>query len=104
ATRPPFPEAASIAARDFSHTRMAERHVWLYPRVLEVARRCPRGRGLWLVTNNFSTGGAQSSARRLLTGLARQGVRTRAAVLEEQPEYPTPGRRSLTAAGVPVLA
>jgi glycosyltransferase involved in cell wall biosynthesis len=100
----PRPEAAAIAARDFSHTHMARRHVWLYPRVLEAARGRRRGSGVWLVTNNFSTGGAQSSARRLLTGFARQGVRVRAAVLEEQPEYPTPGRKSLIAAGIPVLA
>jgi glycosyltransferase involved in cell wall biosynthesis len=31
-------------------------------------------------------------------------VRTRAAVLEEEPNHPTPGRRALLAAGVPVLA
>jgi glycosyltransferase involved in cell wall biosynthesis len=83
---------------------MAERYRWLYPRAIEAARGRRNGHGLLLIINNFSTGGAQSSARRLLTGLAAEGVRVRAAVLEEQPEYPTPGRRALTAAGVPVLA
>jgi glycosyltransferase involved in cell wall biosynthesis len=63
-----------------------------------------RRSGLWLVTNNFSMGGAQSSARRLLLGMADRGIRVRAAVLEEQPEYPTPGRQALVAAGVAVLA
>jgi glycosyltransferase involved in cell wall biosynthesis len=56
------------------------------------------------VTNNFSTGGAQSSARRLLLGLRQAGIAARAALLQEQPAYPTPGRRALEAAGVPVLA
>jgi glycosyltransferase involved in cell wall biosynthesis len=36
--------------------------------------------------------------------MAQRGVRVRAAVLEEQPEFPTPGRRKLLEAGVPVLA
>src|SRR5208283_4092772 len=31
-------------------------------------------------------------------------IAVRAAVLEEQVEYPTPGRRALMAAGIPVLA
>jgi glycosyltransferase involved in cell wall biosynthesis len=83
---------------------MAEGYRRLYPRVVEAARGRRTGEGLWLVTNNFSTGGAQSSARRLLLGLAAEGVRVHAAVLEEQPEYPTPGRTALTAAGVPVAA
>jgi len=63
-----------------------------------------RGTGLLLVTNNLSIGGAQSSARRLLLGLREQGVRVRAAVLEEQAEFPTPGRRALLAAGIDVTA
>ena len=63
----------------------------------------PYGNGLWLITNNFSMGGAQSSAARLLRGLAAEGVPVRAAVLQEEVDYPTPGRRRLEAAGVPVL-
>jgi glycosyltransferase involved in cell wall biosynthesis len=78
-----------------------------YARLLRSAARASsaaRGEGLLLVANNFSTGGAQSSARRLLLELQRRGVRVRAAVLQEQPGHPTPGRRALEAAGVPVLA
>jgi glycosyltransferase involved in cell wall biosynthesis len=56
------------------------------------------------VTNNFSMGGAQSSAARLLRGLAAEGLPVRAAVLQEQQAFPTPGRRRLEAAGVPVTA
>ncbi|WP_437276477.1 glycosyltransferase [Sorangium sp. So ce375] len=93
-----------VVARHFSLARMAEGYARLYPRAIARNRGVRRGDGLLLVTNNFSTGGAQSSARRLLLGLAAAGVRGRAAVIEEQPEYPTPGRRALAAAGIPVLA
>jgi glycosyltransferase involved in cell wall biosynthesis len=103
ACRPPE-SGRKAAAVHFTRQRLAERYRWLYPRAVERAWGPHQGEGLWLVTNNFSTGGAQSSARRLLLGLAAEGVRVRAAVLEEQPDHPTPGRRALTAAGVPVLA
>jgi glycosyltransferase involved in cell wall biosynthesis len=90
----------------FTRATMAARYAWLYPRAVAAARPGPRraGDGLLLVTNNFSLGGAQTSARRLLTGLAARGVRARAAVLQEDPDHPTPGRRTLLEAGVPVLA
>jgi glycosyltransferase involved in cell wall biosynthesis len=91
------------AGAHFTLDRMAHRYAWLYPRAAAAHGR-RRGAGLLLVTNNFSTGGAQSSARRLLLGLSEQGVRVRAAVLEEQEEYPTPGRRALVEAGVDVIA
>jgi glycosyltransferase involved in cell wall biosynthesis len=84
--------------------KMASRYAWLYTRALsrERPRRC--GDGLLLITNNFSLGGAQTSARRLLLGMAQHGIRTRAAVLEEEPDHPTAGRRALLDAGIPVLA
>jgi glycosyltransferase involved in cell wall biosynthesis len=104
ATARPCEGGQAAAAVHFTRGRMAERYRWLYPRAVEAARGRRPGDGLWLVTNNFSTGGAQSSARRLLAGLASQAVRVRAATLQEQPEYPTPGRKLLAAAGVPVLA
>ncbi|WP_437620282.1 glycosyltransferase [Sorangium sp. So ce1151] len=101
---PASPGGQEVVARHFSAARMAEGYARLYPRAIARNRGPGRGDGLLLVTNNFSTGGAQSSARRLLLGLAAAGVRGRAAVIEEQPEYPTPGRRALAAAGIPVLA
>ncbi|MGK3959383.1 glycosyltransferase [Sorangium sp. So ce118] len=101
---PAPPGGREVVARHFSAARMAEGYARLYPRAIARNRGPGRGDGLLLVTNNFSTGGAQSSARRLLLGLAAVGVRGRAAVIEEQPEYPTPGRRALAAAGIPVLA
>ena len=87
----------------FSLRKMVERSAWL---AAATARRASRGKGdgLWLVANNFSTGGAQSSARRLLLALRERGVKVRAAVIQEQPQFPTPGRRALVAAGIPVLA
>jgi glycosyltransferase involved in cell wall biosynthesis len=86
----------------FTRHEMAARTRWFYRQIL-----CPHrstGDGLWLIINNFSTGGAQSSARRLLLGLAGRGVKVRAAVVEEHPSKPTPGRAALLAAGIPVLA
>ncbi|AGP40067.1 glycosyltransferase [Sorangium cellulosum] len=104
ATRAAAAGGREVVARHFSVARMAEGYARLYPRAIARNRGPRRGDGLLLVTNNFSTGGAQSSARRLLLGLAAAGVRGRAAVIEEQPEYPTPGRRALVAAGIPVMA
>ena len=97
----PPPGGGEVAAAHFSLDRMARRYAWLYPRAVAAHRRRP-GHGLLLVTNNFSTGGAQSSARRLLVGLRAEGVAVRAAVLEEQAEHPTAGRRALAAAGIEV--
>jgi glycosyltransferase involved in cell wall biosynthesis len=85
---------------------MAHRYRWLYRRA--IANAAPGGKtsgeGLWLITNNFSTGGAQSSARRLLLSLKRRGMRVGAAVVQESPLHPTPGRRALMEAGIPVIA
>ena len=88
----------------FTLGTMARRYTWLYTRALSASRPRRAGNGLLLITNNLSIGGAQTSARRLLTALARCGVRSRAVVLQEEPDRPTPGRRALLAAGVPVLA
>lgn len=85
----------------FSPRVVAARHAELYTRVLDAAREAVDA--VLLVTNNFSIGGAQSSARRLLLELGRMGHAVSAAVLEEQKEFPTPGRAALEAAGVPVF-
>src|SRR5262249_41180753 len=97
----PERDRQSLAAA-FHDSSMLAGSAWLYPRAIEAARGRRRGSGLLLICNNFVTGGAQSSARRLLTGLAAQGVRVRAVVLQEEPANPTPGRQALLAAGVPV--
>jgi glycosyltransferase involved in cell wall biosynthesis len=102
ADRAATPVKATLPAH-FTRATMAGRYAWLYHRAIAVAGLRRAGDGLLLVTNNFSIGGAQTSARRLLTGLAADGVRTRAVVLQEEPGHPTPGRRALHVAGVPVL-
>src|SRR6185369_7560355 len=76
-------EVAHHLSLDWSRQRMAARYRWLYPRAIAHTCRKKPGEGLWLIANNFSTGGAQSSARRLLLGLHEQGVNVRAAVVEE---------------------
>lgn len=79
----------------------ARRHAAVLERAATLG--APR-RGVLLVTNNFSTGGAQSSARRLLLSLREANVHAWAVVLQEQAAWPTPGRRALEQAGVRVLA
>jgi glycosyltransferase involved in cell wall biosynthesis len=91
-------DAAAVRAR-FDTAAMTDRYARLYRHALR-----PSGSAVWLVINNLSTGGAQSSARRLLVALAARGVAVRAATLQEEPDRPTAGRRALEAAGVPVLA
>jgi glycosyltransferase involved in cell wall biosynthesis len=103
ASRPAM-SGAEPARRHFDVSRMVEGYARLLPRALRQASRRGEGTGLWLVTNNFSTGGAQTSARRLLLGLRERGIEVRAAVVEEQPAFPTPGRRALIDADVRVLA
>jgi glycosyltransferase involved in cell wall biosynthesis len=97
------PEDSSGLSPHWSSRQMSRRYAWLYRRAISAARR-EKGEGLWLVTNNFSTGGAQSSARRLLLGLAKEGIKVRAAVIEEEPNHPTPGRCALVEAGICVHA
>ena len=96
-------EGRERARRDFDLGRMLEGYARLLPRALRSARRGPDSGGLFLVANNFSTGGAQTSARRLLLGLRERGVKVNAAVIQEQEAFPTPGRAALLAAGVEVL-
>ncbi|MDB4997921.1 MAG: hypothetical protein JWM74_5353, partial [Myxococcaceae bacterium] len=111
----PATTLAPTLAPDFTASKMAERHADLFARVLASRPRGaalaqggagpaarPRG-GLVLVANNFSTGGAQSSARRLLLALAASGVPVRAIVIQEQAAFPTPGRAALVAAGIDVF-
>lgn len=86
----------------FTRGAMADRHAALYGRIVTTGVRRARQTDVVLVTNNFSTGGAQSSARRLLGALRDRGCAVRAAVIEEQLRFPTPGREALERAGVRV--
>lgn len=87
--------------KSFTRHAMARRAQWLYPRLLAPMDRTPNG--LLLVCNNFSIGGAQSSARRLLLALSQAGVHVRAAVVEEHPAVPTAGRIALQESGINVF-
>ena len=87
---------------NFTVQRMTDRYLAAYRRVF--APKSARPKGLWLVTNNFSMGGAQTSARRLLRHLAAEGVAVRAAVIQEPVERPTAGTTALRAAGIDVRA
>ena len=100
----PAPRGREEARLHFDLGRMIENYARLLPRALRASRRPGPREGLFLVTNNFSTGGAQTSARRLLLALRSRGVPVRAAVIEEQPAFPTPGRAALRAEGVEVMA
>lgn len=100
------PEAEDSRLASFTTHRMACRYRWLYRRAMAHASHLakPSGQGLWLVTNHLATGGAQSSARRLLLTLKGRGMRVGAAVVQEHPHRPSPGRAELLAAGIPVVA
>jgi glycosyltransferase involved in cell wall biosynthesis len=92
-------------SEDFTTTTRALRYAAHYRRVACRASS-PRkiGRGIWFITNNLSTGGAQSSLRRLVAELHESGFPVRVVVLQEEPDLPTPGRMDLVGRNVPVLA
>lgn len=86
----------------FTDHAMTKRHARLYRRTLTA--RAPRSCDLLVVSNNLVMGGAQTSARKLLTALAADGLAVSAAVIEERPELPSVGRSALLAAGIDVFA
>lgn len=101
-TQAPKQNFSDAIQRDFSNTAMTAAYSRLYQRAISSQSR-GSGTGLLLVINNFSTGGAQTSARRLLTGLHAKGVPVRAVVLEEARDFPTLGRQSLVSKGIDVM-
>ncbi|WP_265596320.1 glycosyltransferase family 4 protein [Verrucomicrobium sp. BvORR106] len=98
------PPASGVeaVARDFSTPHMARRVGWLL-QSLATQAASPAGEGILFVTNNLSTGGAQSSLRRLALSLQAQGIPVTLALLQEYPEHPTPGRTALEQAGIPFI-
>lgn len=98
------PGRVSALPAAFTVDAMVAGYARLYPRWRAAHASRRPARGVWLATNNLSTGGAQSSARRLLLALAGQGERVRCALLQEDPARPTAGRVALAAAGVAVHA
>jgi glycosyltransferase involved in cell wall biosynthesis len=97
----PPPSAHRLVWRDFTTDRMAERVARLTRQV--ACRPEAPGSALWFVTNNLSTGGAQSSLRRLAKALHDRGRRVRVALLQEYPEHPTAGRGDLSDHGIEVF-
>ena len=97
----------SALPKSFTRYRMASRYNYFYSAAIqraEAENESEPAEGIWLITNNFSTGGAQSSARRLLAGFANRGIKVRAAVVQEHPEFATVGREALSRAGIRVVA
>ena len=95
-------ERRSATLESFTARRMTERHVTLYRRALSQARSAKGG--LVLIANDFATGGAQSSARRLLLALRDVGIRCSAIVLAEDADDATAGTAALRANGIAVAA
>lgn len=90
--------------RNFTTSAMVDRYHWLLRTTLAWTLRRDRTRsGVLLVTNNFSIGGAQSSAGRLLQAMRAAGHDPRAVVIQEREDHPTPGLVRWREAGVPVL-
>jgi len=97
----PPPTGHQVIWRDFTTDRMTSR-VAILARQAACRPEKP-GDTLWFVTNNLSTGGAQSSLRRLLKEFHAAGRKVRVALLQEYPEHPTPGREDLLASGIDVF-
>ncbi len=97
----PPPSGHRLIWRDFSTSRMTRRVAMLARQA--ACRPARSGDTLWFITNNLSTGGAQSSLRRLLGEFRAGGRKIRVALLQEYPEHPTSGRAELLAAGIEVF-
>jgi glycosyltransferase involved in cell wall biosynthesis len=97
----PPPSAHRMVWRDFTTSRMAARVAGFATQLAGLDKQ--PGRALWFVTNNLSTGGAQSSLRRLAKELHRRGHAVRIALLQEYPEHPGPGRQDLSEKGIDVF-
>lgn len=97
----PPPSSHRLVWRDFTADRMTER-VARFARQAACRPAAPAGT-LWFVSNNLSTGGAQSSLRRLVKAIHGRGRRVRVALLQEYPEHPTAGRLDLAEHGIDVF-
>ena len=92
----------SVLPAVFERGPMVARFLELYRHTLFKRLRIQRqSRGIWFVTNNFSMGGAQTSARRLMEVLLQRGHSLRAWTLQE--EFSSRGAKDLIAKGVEVV-
>ncbi len=97
----PPPSGHQMIWRDFTTDRMTSRVAILARQT--ACRPADPGDTLWFVTNNLSTGGAQSSLRRLVKEFHAAGRKVRVALLQEYPEHPTPGRLDLLGCDIDVF-
>ncbi len=97
----PPPSAHRLVWRDFTTSHMAGRVARFAMQV--AGQSVGRGEAIWFVTNNLSTGGAQSSLRRLAKELHQRGHKVRVALLQEYPEHPGAGRLDLIENGIDVF-
>lgn len=97
----PPPSAHRLVWRDFTTDCMTGRVARFARQV--ACRPAISANTLWFITNNLSTGGAQSSLRRLVKAFHERGRRVRIALLQEYPEYPTAGRLDLSDHGIGVF-
>lgn len=97
--RPPSTGPTSTGLHPVHTARSYARRTAQALRVL-IDRPPGAGERILLITNHFHVGGAQTSARRLLTGMARRGIPVAAIVLEEQASFPTVGTAALRAANL----
>lgn len=96
----PPPSAHRLVWRDFTTSRMTSR-VARFCR--QLASRNSESQTIWFISNNLSTGGAQSSLRRMVKEFHRRSIPVRLALLQEYPEHPTPGRLDLLEHGIDVF-
>jgi glycosyltransferase involved in cell wall biosynthesis len=97
----PPPSAHRLVWRDFTTERMAGRVARFCRQTASIPPEAPAT--IWFVSNNLSTGGAQSSLRRLLKEFHTHGLRVRLALLQEYPDHPTAGRLDLLGHGIDVF-
>ncbi len=92
-----LPPSSSVAGLHPVHTARscARRTARALRGVVDRPKKVGDEERILLITNHFHVGGAQTSARRLLAGLAARGVPVAAIVLEEQAEFPTVGTQAL---------
>jgi glycosyltransferase involved in cell wall biosynthesis len=91
-------ERRSFLAPCHHASTLARRVVWLGERIAyQGSRSRQKPDGIVLITNNFSTGGAQRSAYRLVLSLLQAGVRVAIGVVQENPHHPSRWLRELQA-------
>lgn len=96
----PSASAHKMVWRNFTAHRMSER-VSRFAGL--TASRGKNPETVWIVTNNLSMGGAQSSLRRLAKAMRISGRAVKIALLQEYPEHPTPGRLDMLDHGIEVF-